>query len=86
MGVPAGQGLVEPSGRSRRRLGWAVATGSLVLVGLGASILAADSVATDQEDQARRSFQRSSTKVASTLQLAIQREDDAVVDLSLIHI
>ena len=80
MGVPAGQGPVEPSGRSRRRLGWAVATGSLVLVGLGASILAADSVATDQEDQARRSFQRSSTKVASTLQLAIQREDDAVVD------
>jgi len=67
-------------GGSRRRLRWAAAAAILALGGILASGFAADAVADNHEDQARKTFQRSSAKVASTLQLAIQHEDDAVVD------
>ena len=80
MGVPAGQRPAEPGARPRRPLIWTVAISCLVVAGILASVLAAGAIAANQEDQARRSFQRSSAKVASTLQLALQREDDAVVD------
>src|SRR3954469_1021139 len=80
MGGLVGQRPGEAAGRSRRGLAWAAATGSLVLAGVLASVVAADAFADNQEDEAHRSFQHSSAKVASTLQLALQHEDDAVFD------
>src|SRR6476469_818207 len=66
--------------RSRRGLSWTVTAAVLTLGGILASVAAAYALAGAQANQAHRSFQHSSAKVASTLQRALQHEDDAVVD------
>ncbi len=67
-------------GGSRRDYVWAAATVALIVAGIVGSVLAADAVADDQAHHAREDFETSSGHVASTLELAIQHDDDLVVD------
>lgn len=46
------------------------------------SVAAATAVGRDDAGKSRKSFERSAVDIASTLQLAIQHEDDLVVDAS----
>ena len=66
--------------RSRRHYAWAVATAWLVVGGVVASVLAAGAIGRAEGDSARQSFEESSAIVASTLQLAIQHQEDLVVN------
>jgi diguanylate cyclase (GGDEF)-like protein len=67
--------------RARLQL-WAVASGVLVVGGLFGSVLVARVAGQAAADKSLKSFQRSSANVASTLQLAIQHDNDVVVDAS----
>ena len=62
-------------GRSRRRL-WVAVAGLLLVAGTTGSMLAASSVADKSADRARATFTRAAAHVASTLQLAIQHQED----------
>jgi diguanylate cyclase (GGDEF)-like protein len=64
----------------RRHLYWVAACAVLVLVGVAASLLAAGAVRDHQTEEARQAFEHRSAAVASTLQLAIQHENDVLVD------
>jgi diguanylate cyclase (GGDEF)-like protein len=66
--------------RSRRHYAWVAATALLLACGVAASVIAAGAVRQNDADGTLKSFQRSSATVASTLQLAIEHEDDIVVD------
>ena len=74
------------SAAAGRRLGpqrhhlWAAAAVVLMTCGVIASVLAAQSAGASDADKALKSFQRSSASVASTLQLAIQHDNDVVAD------
>jgi diguanylate cyclase (GGDEF)-like protein len=78
-----------PAGRLRGRLAgwlaigfrgrWAAATTLLFVLGTLASYLGARSLAHSDSAKARLQFHLSSAQVASTLQLAIQREEDLTV-------
>jgi diguanylate cyclase (GGDEF)-like protein len=64
----------------RRRLrAWAVVAALVVAGGVAGTMLAARSVAASNAATSREAFKQSSAEVASTLQLAIQREQDLVV-------
>ena len=65
---------------SRRHYAWLAATVALIAAGVVGSVLAANVVAHAEGDRARESFDASSANVASTLELAIQHDDDLVVD------
>ncbi len=58
---------------------WVVITAMLVLVGTIASVIGARAVAHSEADKARLAFHLASSEVASTLDLALQREEDLVV-------
>jgi signal transduction histidine kinase len=63
----------------RQRSGWAVAALLVCALLLGGSWLAASALARSETDKAQREFRASSAHVASTLQLAIQHEEDLIV-------
>ena len=66
--------------RSRRHYAWAAATVVLVSAGVVGAVFAARVVAGIESDQSRKSFDSSSASIASNVELAIQHEDDIVVD------
>jgi diguanylate cyclase (GGDEF)-like protein len=74
--------------RSRSREGtrshhvWAAAAGLLIVAGVLSSLMAARSLAHGDANTAAKSFQQSSANVASTLGLAIQHQNDLIVDTS----
>jgi signal transduction histidine kinase len=61
---------------------WMVVAVLLVAGGVVGAVLAAGSVASADAQKSRQAFVQSSANVASTLQLAIQHEDDLVVSAS----
>jgi diguanylate cyclase (GGDEF)-like protein len=67
-------------GRLRPRLRWFVVSIALTVVGVVGSVFAAGAVGRDDANKSQKSFERSSGSIASTLLLAIQRQDDLVVD------
>jgi diguanylate cyclase (GGDEF)-like protein len=82
-GGPPAEAITSPSpvgGRSRRHRAWVAATVLLIAGGVAASALSADAVRRNDADESLKSFQRSSASVASTLQLALEHENDVVVD------
>lgn len=66
--------------RRRERRVWAVGAVLLATAGIVASGHAAAAVAHGEEQQARSAFRQSSAEVASTVQLAIQHEEDLVMN------
>ena len=78
----AGQGSRGPGERRLLRSHhlWAAAAGLLTVCGVVAAVLAAAAVGRDDGDRALKSFQRSSASVASTLQLAIEHDNDVIAD------
>jgi diguanylate cyclase (GGDEF)-like protein len=80
MSVPTTNDSPHGSGRSRRHFAWAAATVALIGAGMVGSVLSAGAAGRAEGDRTRESFDASSANVASTLELAIQHEDDLVVD------
>jgi hypothetical protein len=76
---PAERLLRRPR-RSRSLTFWAVAASALVLDGVAASLVGARLVANDRAAASRLAFHNSAQDVADALQLAIQREQDLVVN------
>jgi diguanylate cyclase (GGDEF)-like protein len=79
MSVPASDSP-DGGGRSRRHFAWAAATVALIAAGVVGSVLVAGAAGRSEGDRAHKSFEASSANVASTLELAIQHDDDLVVD------
>ena len=78
--APAIEGRHPRIARGSRSLRfWALAASVLVLAGVAASLVAAGIVADDRASHAQLEFKGSAREVASTLQLAIQHEQDLVV-------
>jgi diguanylate cyclase (GGDEF)-like protein len=65
--------------RWKRFRGWAVVAFLVAVGGVAGTVFAARSVAASDTAKSRAAFRQSSGQVASTLQLAIQREQDLVV-------
>jgi diguanylate cyclase (GGDEF)-like protein len=61
---------------------WAAVAALCLAAGTIASVLAAHSVTRDDSAQARKTFARTSTGIASTLKLAVQREEELTVSAS----
>ena len=80
MSTPASTSRTAEGLRPRRHRAWVAATALLVVVGVTASALAANAVARDDADESRKRFQSAAANVASTLELAIQHDDDMAVD------
>jgi diguanylate cyclase (GGDEF)-like protein len=68
-------------GRGRKSV-WAVCAVLLVLAGTLASLVGARAVAHSDVDKARLAFHLASAEIAATLKLAIQHEEDLVVNAS----
>ena len=66
-------------GPSRRLRAWVAIASVLVALGIVGAVFAATSVAQSNADQSRQAFTQASGAVASTLQLAVQREQDLAV-------
>jgi diguanylate cyclase (GGDEF)-like protein len=64
------------------RRAWLAAALAALLLGVLGIYLRAESTAHDEADKARLSFHLSASEIASTLQLAIQHEEDLVVSAS----
>ena len=77
-GVP----LATPGRWSWRRLGWLAVVAVLMVLGIVGSVAAAVGVARNGAANSRRAFRASSEEIASTLQLAIQHEQDLIVSAS----
>ena len=73
-------GVVEQSRFARRR--WLAGGAAVVLLGVGGSGLAARAVARNDQQTSQRALTANSANVVSRLQLALQHEEDLVVDLS----
>ena len=67
---------------SGRRAVWAAVAATLALAGTIAAVLGARAVAHSDANRAREGFHLGSAEVASTLELAIQHEQDLVADTS----
>jgi diguanylate cyclase (GGDEF)-like protein len=80
MSLPSKSVSPDGGGRSRRHYAWAAATVALIVTGVVGSVLGAGSTARSEADRSRDDFRDSSANVASTLELAIQHDDDLVVD------
>jgi diguanylate cyclase (GGDEF)-like protein len=72
---------LKPLGRGRKSV-WAVITALLVLATTVVAVLVAREVARSEAGKARLTFHLASAEIASTLRLAIQREEDLVVNAS----
>ena len=68
------------AGRSRSHHVWLFVAAVMAIAGVLGSVQAARSVAGNDAGKSQKSFERASTNVASTLQLAIQHENDLVVN------
>ena len=66
--------------RSRSWVGFGVLAAVLATLGALAAVFAATSVAEANADRAQKSFEQSATEMASTLDLAIQHQNDLVVN------
>lgn len=77
---------IEPMSNRRIARGrkgvWLLVTALVVLGGIVASVLGARAVSQGAADRQRLAFHLSSSEIASTLQLAIQHEEDLVVSAS----
>ncbi len=73
-------GAPDGGGRSRRQYVWAAAAAALMVAGGLGSVLLADAAARDEARHTQGEFTTSSRHLASTLELAIQHDDDLVVD------
>jgi diguanylate cyclase (GGDEF)-like protein len=69
-----------PDHRFRRHHAWVAIAAGLALAGVLGALLAAGSVARRDAESSRRDLQVTSAQVASTLQLAIEHEEDLVVN------
>ena len=67
---------------SGRKAVWGAVAATLTLAGTIAAVLGARAVAHSDADRAREAFHMGSAEVASTLELAIQHEQDLVADTS----
>ena len=67
---------------SGRKAAWGAVAATLVLAGTVAAVLGARAVARSDANKAREVFHTGSAEVASTLELAIQHEQDLVADTS----
>jgi diguanylate cyclase (GGDEF)-like protein len=74
-----GSTLARMAGWGRRRTAWAGVAVVLLVFGIVGSIVVAGTVARNVEASSRRQFRSQSAEIASTLQLAIQHEQDLVV-------
>jgi diguanylate cyclase (GGDEF)-like protein len=86
-GVSSHPGVRAPSrgvdgGRSKRHRLWLAVAAMLAIGGITGTLFGASSVAHTGAANSREAFANSSGEVASTLQLAIQRERDLVVSAS----
>ncbi len=72
--------LSPPGGRSRLYHVWVAATLLLIGCGIFASLVGTAAVRHNDADKSQKAFQRSSVSVASTLQLAIEHDNDIVAD------
>jgi diguanylate cyclase (GGDEF)-like protein len=72
----------EGSPHGSRRLAWAAAALVCLAIGVAGSILGAQSVANRNASNQRAVFSHSATAIASTLRLAIQREEELAVSAS----
>ena len=72
---------LKPLGQGRKSV-WAAVAALLVLAGALASVLGARAVARSEADKARLASHLASAEIASTLKLAIQHEEDLVVNAS----
>ena len=72
-------GAVAGSGRGKHGYVWLAMAALLALGGTVGAVFAATAVGNNAHRESRRSFAASSAQVASTLQLAIQHEEDLVV-------
>jgi diguanylate cyclase (GGDEF)-like protein len=75
---PSGSEAVEPAGRRHLRR-WVLLAAVLAVGATTGSVFAARSVVSSNEARSREAFKQSSDAVASSLQLAIQRERDLVI-------
>ena len=73
-------GVVEQSRFARKR--WLAGGAAVVLLGVAGSVLAAREIARSDEATTQRTRAATSANVVSRLQLALQHEEDLVVDLS----
>jgi diguanylate cyclase (GGDEF)-like protein len=80
MGTPVSDVASAGVRRSRRGPAWAATTALLAVLGIAASVLGAQAVARDEADESRKTLQSAAANVASTLELAIQHDDDMAVD------
>ncbi len=78
--MSAGSGAIEKRHSDRHHL-WAALAALLAVGGIVSAVFAAGSVARTDADRSRQAFKSSSAEVASTLQLAIQHEEDLVVNM-----
>jgi diguanylate cyclase (GGDEF)-like protein len=68
--------------RSKRHHVWVAVAALLAVGGIVGAVFAAGSVARNDTEKSRQAFEASSGEIASTLQLAIQHEEDLVVNAS----
>ena len=78
----SGRGSIKAGIAPRRLRLWAVASIVAAIGGTVGAVFAANSVAGREADHAARAFTTSSAEVASTLQLAIQHEEDLIYSAS----
>jgi diguanylate cyclase (GGDEF)-like protein len=71
----------RPRAPSSGRRFWLVAAAALVVIGSIGSILAARAVSRTEDERSRQGFIASSMEIASTLQLALQHEQDLVITM-----
>jgi diguanylate cyclase (GGDEF)-like protein len=64
----------------RRPHVWLLVAALLVVAGMTSAVLAADSVARRDSEKSRQAFRESAGEISSTLKLAIQHENDLVVN------
>lgn len=77
------EGVVQVGALSRtRRVAWIVVTCLLVTAGIIGSVLGARAVSRSDADKQRLAFHLTAADIASTLRLAIQHEEDLVINAS----
>jgi diguanylate cyclase (GGDEF)-like protein len=75
-------GTTDGRGGRDGRGAWAIAAALCVLLGAVASVLGARAVASNDKSGVRTTFQQSSNAIASTVKLAIQRQEELTVAAS----
>ncbi len=79
--TPESNSIDDPI-RPHRSTRWAVVALGLLALGVVGAVVAAGNTAERQAERSRAQFERSSSDVVSTLQLAILRQEDLVVNAS----